>query len=178
VRLGDPFDGDTSMGPLNNEPTAAKMDRHVSDARERGSDVLLGGGRAEGFPTDLYYEFTVLDGVSPDSVVAREESFGPVVPIISAAGDEEALRIANDDVLGLSGAVWTSSLHRAFWFADRMRNGNVIVNDGTDYWDSLEPFGGGAGTRSGWGRIGGEYSIMDMTDLHTVVIDTSKVREP
>lgn len=178
VRLGDPFQADTNMGPLNNEPTAAKMDRHVADAGERGSEVLIGGARASGYPTDLYYEFTVLDGVNPDSVVAREESFGPVVPIISAADDEEALRIANDDVLGLSGAVWTSSLHRAFWFADRMRNGNVIVNDGTDYWDSLEPFGGGAGTRSGWGRIGGEYSIQDMTDIHTVVIDTSKVRSP
>lgn len=178
VKLGDPFDSATNMGPLNNEPTAAKMDRHIADARERGSEVLLGGGRAEGYPTDLYYDFTVIDRVVPDSVVSREESFGPVVPIISASDDEEALRICNDDPLGLSGAVWTSSLSRAFWFADRMRNGNVIVNDGTDYWDSLEPFGGGAGTRSGWGRIGGEYSIMDMTDIHTVVIDTSNVKRP
>jgi acyl-CoA reductase-like NAD-dependent aldehyde dehydrogenase len=178
IRLGDPFDDDTTMGPLNNEPTAQKMDRHIADARERGAEILLGGGRADGFPTRLYYEFTVADGVPPDSVLAREESFGPVVPVISARDDEEALLIANADELGLSSAVWTSSLKRAFWFADRLRSGNVIVNDGTDYWDSLEPFGGGAGTRSGWGRIGGEYSIHDMTDIHTVVIDVDKVRAP
>jgi acyl-CoA reductase-like NAD-dependent aldehyde dehydrogenase len=176
VRLGDPFDDTTTMGPLNNEPTAAKMDRHLADARERGAEVLVGGGRASGFPTDLYYDFTVVDRVVPDALVSREESFGPVVPILSAGADEEALAIANAAALGLSSAVWTSSLHRAFWFADRLRSGNVIVNDGTDYWDALEPFGGGAGTRSGWGRIGGEYAIRDMTDIHTVIIDVNNTR--
>lgn len=174
VRLGDPFDDETTMGPLNNEPTAQKMDRHLDDARERGAKVLR-GGRASGFPTDLYYEFSLVDDVPPDSLLGTEESFGPVVPVISAHDDEEALRIANADELGLSSAVWTSSLRRAFWFADRLRAGNVIVNGGTDYWDAFEPFGGGAGTRSGWGRIGGEYTILDMTDLHTVIIDVESV---
>ena len=61
VRSGDPFDEDTTMGPLNNAPTAAKMDRHLEDARERGAEILVGGGRASGHPTDLYYEFTVVD---------------------------------------------------------------------------------------------------------------------
>lgn len=174
VRLGDPFDDETTMGPLNNEPTAQKMDRHLDDARGRGAKVLR-GGRASGFPTDLYYEFSLVDDVPPDSLLGTEESFGPVVPVISAHDDEEALRIANADELGLSSAVWTSSLRRAFWFADRLRAGNVIVNGGTDYWDAFEPFGGGAGTRSGWGRIGGEYTILDMTDLHTVIIDVESV---
>lgn len=174
VRLGDPFDDETTMGPLNNEPTAQKMDRHLDDARDRGAKVLR-GGRASGFPTDLYYDFSLVDDVPPDSLLGTEESFGPVVPVIRARDDEEALRIANADELGLSSAVWTSSLRRAFWFADRLRAGNVIVNGGTDYWDAFEPFGGGAGTRSGWGRIGGEYTILDMTDLHTVIIDVESV---
>lgn len=174
VRLGDPFDDETTMGPLNNEPTAQKMDRHLDDARDRGAKVLR-GGRAAGFPTDLYYDFSLVDDVPPDSLLGTEESFGPVVPVIRARDDEEALRIANADELGLSSAVWTSSLRRAFWFADRLRAGNVIVNGGTDYWDAFEPFGGGAGTRSGWGRIGGEYTILDMTDLHTVIIDVESV---
>lgn len=174
IRLGDPFDDETTMGPLNNEPTAAKMDRHLDDARERGASILR-GGRASGFPTDLYYDFSVVDDVPPDSLLGTEESFGPVVPVISARDDEEALRIANADELGLSSAVWTSSLRRAFWFADRLRAGNVIVNGGTDYWDAFEPFGGGGGTRSGWGRIGGEYTILDMTDIHTVIVDVESV---
>jgi acyl-CoA reductase-like NAD-dependent aldehyde dehydrogenase len=176
VKLGDPFADDTTMGPLNNEPTAAKMDRHLADARERGANVLLGGGRASGFPTDLYYEFTVLDDVTPEMVVAREESFGPVVPIIRADDDEQALRIANDDPLGLQAAVYTSSLKRAFWFAERLQNGSVIVNDSTDYWETHHPFGGGTGTRSGWGRLGGKYSLLEMTDHRTVIVDLANVQ--
>jgi acyl-CoA reductase-like NAD-dependent aldehyde dehydrogenase len=174
VELGDPFDEATTMGPMNNAPTAEKMDRHLDDARDRGARVLR-GGRASGFPTDLYYDFTVVDGVPPDSLLARDESFGPVIPVIVAKDDHEALRICNDDPLGLNGAVWTSSLGRAFWFADRMRNGNVMVNAGTDYWDSFEPFGGGAGTRSGWGRVGGSYTIESMTAVHTMVVDVTNV---
>ena len=81
--LGDPFDAATTLGPLNNEPTAAKMDRHMADALERGATVALAVGRASGYPTSLYYEFTVLDGVTEEMLVAREESFGPVVPVLS-----------------------------------------------------------------------------------------------
>ena len=66
------------MGPLNNEATAAKMDRHVADARDRGAEILVGGGRAPGFATDLYYDFTIVDRVPEDSEVSQEESFGPV----------------------------------------------------------------------------------------------------
>jgi hypothetical protein len=73
--LGDPFDDATTLGPLNNRPTADKMDRHVADAVERGG-VVLRGGRAPGFPTDLYYDLTVIDRVSEEMLVAREESFG------------------------------------------------------------------------------------------------------
>jgi succinate-semialdehyde dehydrogenase/glutarate-semialdehyde dehydrogenase len=88
VSLGDPFDEATNMGPLNNEPTAAKMDRHIADAIDKGAELLMGGGRASGFPTDLYYDFTILDRVPESSEVAQEESFGPVLPILSARDDE------------------------------------------------------------------------------------------
>src|SRR5690606_39121672 len=87
VQLGDPIDDDTNMGPLNNRMTAEKMDRHMDDADQRGAEILVGGGRASGFPTDLYYQFTVIDRVPEDSLVAKEESFGPVVPIFTAADD-------------------------------------------------------------------------------------------
>lgn len=167
VRLGDPFAETTNMGPLNNEPTAAKMDRHIADARANGAEVLAGGGRAAGFPTDLYYEFTVLDAVTEASAVSREESFGPVLPILTAADDDEAVAIANRSSLGLQAAVFTQSLRKAFWYADRIRSGTVVVNDSTDFWETFQPFGGAAGTDTGWGR----GRIDEFTDLQTVVFD-------
>ncbi|MEX0699892.1 MAG: aldehyde dehydrogenase family protein [Acidimicrobiia bacterium] len=170
VRLGDPFDDSTNMGPLNNEPVAAKMDRHVEDARARGAEVLMGGGRASGYATDLFYEFTVIDGVPEESLVSREESFGPVVPILTASSDEDAVGIANRTHLGLQAAVFTNDVSKAFWYADRIRAGTVIVNDSTDFWETFQPFGGAAGTETGWGR----QRIEEFTDLQTVVFNLRK----
>ncbi len=167
VSLGDPMDDATNMGPLNNEPTAAKMDRHIEDARQKGAEVLIGGGRASGHPTDLYYQFTVLDRVPEDSLVSKEESFGPVVPILTAKDDEDAIGIANRTNLGLQAAVFTNDVSKAFWYADRIRSGTVIVNDSTDFWETFQPFGGAAGTDTGWGR----QRIEEFTDLQTVVFN-------
>ncbi|HUF16248.1 MAG TPA: aldehyde dehydrogenase family protein [Acidimicrobiia bacterium] len=165
VRLGDPFDDDTNMGPLNNEATAQKMDRHLADATERGAEVLVGGKRASGHPTDLYYEFTVIDRVPEESLVSQEESFGPVLPILTARDDEDAVGVANRTRLGLQAAVFTNDLTKAFYYADRIRSGTVIVNDSTDTWETFQPFGGAAGTDTGWGRQRTE----EFTDLQTIV---------
>ena len=78
--LGDPFDDDTLVGPMNNEPTAAKMDRHLEDALEKGAEIVLGGARDSGRPTELYYQPTVVDGVGVDTLINRDETFGPIVP--------------------------------------------------------------------------------------------------
>ncbi len=169
--VGDPFDTDTKVGPMNNEPTAAKMDRHLEDAVGKGAEVVVGGSRATGQPTELYYEPTVVTGVGLDTLINREETFGPIVPLIRVGSDEEALAAANASHLGLQAAVYTSSLSRAFRYLDNLRVGNVVVNDSTDYWEAHEPFGGAAGTQTGWGRIGGRYTMLDMTDLKTVVLD-------
>jgi succinate-semialdehyde dehydrogenase/glutarate-semialdehyde dehydrogenase len=165
--LGDPFDEATTMGPLNNEPTAAKMDRHIADAVDHGAEVLVGGGRAPGHPTDLYYDLTVLDRVPEEAEVSQEESFGPILPILTADDDEAAVGVANRTRLGLQAAVFTTSLSRAFWYADRIRSGTVVVNDSTDFWETFQPFGGAAGTDTGWGRGG----IGEFTDVQTLVID-------
>jgi len=169
--LGDPFDDDTLVGPMNNEPTAAKIDRHLEDALEKGAEIVFGGTRDSGRPTELYYQPTVVDGVGVDTLINRDETFGPIVPLITVGSDEEALAVANDSYLGLQAAVYTKSLKRAFHFLDSLQVGNVVVNDSTDYWEAHEPFGGAAGTRTGWGRIGGRYTMLDMTDLKTVVLD-------
>lgn len=165
VRLGDPFDDNTNMGPLNNTATAEKMDRHLADAVARGADVLVGGRRSTDHPTDLYYEFTVVDKVPEESLLSHEESFGPVVPILSARDDEDAVAVANRTRLGLQAAVFTNDLTKAFYYADRIRSGTVIVNDSTDTWETFQPFGGAAGTDTGWGR----QRIDEFTDLQTIV---------
>ena len=170
-RLGDPFDESTRVGPMNNEPTASKMDRHLDDAREQGAEIVLGGARAADRPTQLYYEPTVVTNVGVDTLINREETFGPIVPLLRVRSDDEALAVANDSHLGLQAAVYTRSLKRAFAYVDNLRVGNVVVNDSTDYWEAHEPFGGASGTQSGWGRIGGRYTMLDMTDLKTVVLD-------
>ncbi|MFE0423037.1 aldehyde dehydrogenase family protein [Streptomyces sp. NPDC058953] len=170
VVLGDPFDAGTLLGPLNNEGVAAKMDRHLADARERGARVLRGGRRRAGMPTDLYYEFTVVDGVPEDSLLAKEESFGPVVPVITGRDEDDLLRIANDDALGLQGAVFTRSMTSAFRFMEEMQVGQVLVNESNNWWDINMPFGGAGGRGTGWGRIGGKWTLMDMTDTRTGVI--------
>ena len=170
-KLGDPFEEDTLVGPMNNEPTAQKMDRHLEDAVQKGAEIVLGGGRDSGHPTDLYYLPTVVDGVGLDTLINRDETFGPIVPVITVDSDEDALAVANDSYLGLQAAVYTKSLKRAFRYLDNLQVGNVVVNDSTDYWEAHEPFGGAAGTRTGWGRIGGRYTMLDMTDLRTVVLD-------
>jgi len=170
VRLGDPFADDTTMGPLNNEPTAAKMDRHVADAVDRGAELVAGGARADGFPTDLYWQATVLAGVTEEMEVAREETFGPVVPITRISNDEEALRIANVSPYGLLCAVWTKDLARGLRFAEGVDAGWVNVNESTNYWESHLPFGGRAGSSSGVGRVGGNSVLEAFTEPKTVVV--------
>jgi len=172
-QLGDPFDDETLVGPMNNEPTARKMDQHLEDAVGKGANVVLGGGRDGGRPTELYYQPTVVESVGLDTLINRDETFGPIVPLIRVDGDDQAVAVANDSYLGLQAAVYTRSLKRAFRYINELRVGNVVVNDSTDYWEAHEPFGGASGTRTGWGRIGGRYTMLDMTDLKTVVLDIS-----
>jgi succinate-semialdehyde dehydrogenase/glutarate-semialdehyde dehydrogenase len=170
VRLGDPFAEETTMGPLNNAPTAEKMDRHVADALERGARLVAGGARADGFPTDLYWQATVLDDVTEEMEVAREESFGPVIPVLPISSDEEALQIANASPYGLLTAVWTRDLARGLRFAEAVDAGWVNVNESTNYWESHLPFGGRAGSSSGIGRVGGSQVLEAFTEPKTVVL--------
>ena len=172
VALGDPLDEATLMGPLNNEAVAARMDAHTADAAARGARTLLGGRRRPDRPTGLYYEMTVIDGVTPDMDVFRHETFGPVVPVTRFSTDDEAFALANDSDLGLQASVFTSSLSRAYRAIDEVRSGTVLVNEGTAFWEQHPPFGGASRTGTGWGRIGGKYTILDMTDLRTAIIDT------
>jgi acyl-CoA reductase-like NAD-dependent aldehyde dehydrogenase len=170
VRLGDPFEERTSMGPLNNEPVAAKMDEHVADALDRGAEIIAGGERASGFPTDLYWPATVLDGVPEDALVATEETFGPIAPVVAVSGLDEAIRMTNESPYGLLSAIFTADLYNGLRFADEVHSGLVNINETTNYWENHLPFGGRAGTDSGSGRVGGRHPFEVLTELQTIVI--------
>jgi acyl-CoA reductase-like NAD-dependent aldehyde dehydrogenase len=158
IKLGDPFAADTTMGPLNNEPVAAKMDAHVGDAVERGARVISGGAREDGFPTPLYWQATILDDVSADSEVAREETFGPVAPIVPVTSLDQAIELTNASPYGLLAAIFTGDVMEGLRFADAVHTGLVNINETTNYWENHLPFGGRAGTDSGTGRVGGQYA--------------------
>jgi acyl-CoA reductase-like NAD-dependent aldehyde dehydrogenase len=170
VRLGDPLAEETTMGPLNNEPVAAKMDEHVQDAEQRGATVVSGGARAAGFPTRLYWPATILDGVPADAKAATEETFGPIAPIVAIGSLDEAIRITNESGYGLLSAIFTRDVMQGLRFADEVRTGLVNINETTNYWEDHLPFGGRAGTVSGTGRVGGRWPMETLTEIQTIVI--------
>ncbi len=171
IRLGDPFDDATTMGPVNNDPTADKTERHVTEAQERGATLVAGGHRAPAHGSALFFEATLLDGVTDEMEIAREETFGPVVPVSAIRSEEDAIGLVNDSPYGLLSAIFTKDLGRGLRFAEAVRTGWVNVNEGTNYWESHLPFGGRAGSKSGVGRVGGRFSMERLTELKTIVVN-------
>jgi len=171
-KLGNPLEEGVMVGPMNNEPTASKVDEHIKDGLNKGAKVLLGGKRAEGFPTRLYYEPTVVVDVTRDMLFNQDETFGPVAPVMMGSSDSEILEIANSTIYGLQAAVFTRDIGRAFRFSRELKAGQVLINESTLYWEPQEPFGGIGGKKSGVGRLGGVYTIYEMSNIKTVVIHT------
>jgi succinate-semialdehyde dehydrogenase/glutarate-semialdehyde dehydrogenase len=170
IRLGDPFDRDTTLGPLNNEGVAAKMDAHVEDAVGRGAAVVTGGARAGDRPTALYWPATIIDRVPPDAQAATEETFGPIAPVVEIDSLEHAIELTNASPYGLLAAIFTRDIAKGLKYADEARTGLVNINETTNYWENHLPFGGRAGTASGVGRVGGRYAMETLTELQTIVI--------
>jgi acyl-CoA reductase-like NAD-dependent aldehyde dehydrogenase len=170
VVLGDPFDAATTMGPLNNAGVAEKMDEHVADALERGAELISGGARAAGYPTNLYWQATVLDRVPDQALVAQEETFGPVAPVVSIDSLEQAIELTNASPYGLLCSIFTRDLAKGLRFAESVRTGWVNINESSNYWESHLPFGGRSGTASGIGRVGGTAPMEAFTELQTVVL--------
>jgi acyl-CoA reductase-like NAD-dependent aldehyde dehydrogenase len=170
IRLGDPFDDATTMGPLNNAGVVDKTQRHVTEAVELGASIVTGGKRAPQFGSDLFFEATVVDGVTEAMEIAREETFGPVVPVQTIRHEDEAIAFVDGSEHGLLSSIFTADVGRGLRFAERVRTGWVNVNEGTNYWESHLPFGGRAGSASGVGRVGGRFSIERLTELKTIVV--------
>lgn len=168
LKVGPALDETTQVGPVIDAGAVDRMEAFVADARAKSAQVLTGGVRptaGEGF----YYPPTVLDYVPETARVAQEEPFGPVVPILRFANDDEAIRIANSTPYGLQAAVYTNDLKRAFRLARKIRAGGVHLNDPTNLrWDAL-PFGGVK--ESGIGREGLRYAMEEMTDVKLVSVN-------
>jgi aldehyde dehydrogenase (NAD+) len=160
VKIGDPTDPEVQMGPLISGAQLDRVETHISAALDGGVTLAAGGRRPPGLDKGYYFEPTILTGVTPDSVIAQEEVFGPVLPVLRYRDDDDAVAIANNSQYGLSGAVWGSDVDRAVAVARRVRTGQIAVN-GCIPGDA--PFGGFK--QSGLGREGGGlpglYSYME-----------------
>jgi acyl-CoA reductase-like NAD-dependent aldehyde dehydrogenase len=150
VKVGDPADPDVQMGPLISAAQRDRVQAHVDGAINDGAKLATGGGRPAGLDVGYYFEPTILTEVEPDSTIAQEEVFGPVLTVLRYRDDDDAVAIANNSRYGLSGAVWGADVDRAVGVARRIRTGQIAVN-GVGPGDA--PFGGFK--LSGFGREGG-----------------------
>jgi succinate-semialdehyde dehydrogenase / glutarate-semialdehyde dehydrogenase len=164
LRVGDPLDEETDMGPLCTDEVLARTIEHVEDAVAKGARIVHGGGH-EG----RFHEPTILDSVTSDMSIAKEETFGPVAPIMTFGDLDEALAVANETDYGLTAAVFTRSLHDAWHAAEELRHGTVHINETTNYWDQLAPFGGAK--KSGAGRELAGWMIDALTETKQITFD-------
>jgi aldehyde dehydrogenase (NAD+) len=165
--VGNPRDPRTVIGPLIRRSQCGVIDSQVDDARQHGAKVLC-GARHEG----PFYQPTVLSGVTQGMRIFDEESFGPVTSVIGAADSEEALRLANATHYGLSSAVITNDMQKAFDLAMRLEAGMVHLNDCTVLDEPHVPFGGFK--NSGLGREGGHYSLEEMSEMKWITLQTGQ----
>ena len=163
LKVGDPFDESTDVGPLATESGRDELAEQVEDAVSKGARVLAGGNTPE--RDGWFYEPTVLEGVTPQMRLYLEEAFGPVATVYCAESREDALRIANGTTFGLSSALWSQDADEQEWFIDRIDAGAVFVNGMTASYPEL-PFGGVKD--SGVGRELAAAGIREFCNLKTV----------
>jgi acyl-CoA reductase-like NAD-dependent aldehyde dehydrogenase len=165
ARIGDPFDPATTLGPLVSKVQMERVRGYIRKGVEEGARLVTGGeAPPEGLEGGYYVRPTVFSDVRSDMTIAQEEIFGPVVSIIPYDSEEEAIRIANDSVYGLSGAVWAEDVEHAKAVAARMRTGRVYLN-GAGF-NVMAPFGGYK--QSGIGRELGTFGLEEFQEVKAV----------
>ncbi len=166
LRIGDPLDEATDMGPLIHDRAVEKMQAHVDDATSKGATVYQFHER-----DGRVYPPTVITGVTSEMLAAREETFGPIAAVMSYSTVDEAIAIANDTEYGLNAAVFTQSVRDSWRFIDELQFGTVLVNETTNFWDQLAPFGGVKS--SGVGRELSTDALLSFTEKKTIVLNVA-----
>jgi acyl-CoA reductase-like NAD-dependent aldehyde dehydrogenase len=164
VKVGDPFDAQTQMGPLAMKRQLQRVEGYIAKGVEEGAKLVLGGGRPKHLQRGFYIEPTVFADVDQRMTIAQEEIFGPVVSFITYNGVEDAITKANDTIYGLHGAVYTSNAERGYEIARRVRSGSVTINGLIV--DPKMPFGGFK--QSGLGREGGVEGLDPYFETKTI----------
>jgi succinate-semialdehyde dehydrogenase / glutarate-semialdehyde dehydrogenase len=165
LRVGDGLAGVTDQGPLIDAKAVTKVEEHIADALAKGAKVALGGKRhALG---GLFFEPTILTGVTPKMLVAREETFGPVAPLFKFENEAQAIAMANDTEFGLAAYLYTRDLARSWRLSEAIEYGIIGLNTGIISTE-VAPFGGVK--QSGIGREGSKYGILDYTEMKYVCV--------
>ncbi len=167
IRVGDPFDATTGMGPLATARQRDRVERHIAGARADGATLAGGGGRPAHLDRGWFVEPTVFGNVDNRSRLAREEVFGPVLAVIAADDEADAVAIADDSDFGLAGAVFTNDIDRAYAVMRRLRTGTVSHNGPRI--DFGIAFGGFK--QSGVGREGGVEGLLPYLETKTLLLD-------
>ena len=171
MKIGDPFTEGTRLGPVISSAQKDRIKNYITTAKKEGAEVIV--GEAE-IPNELlsgnFVQPTVLGKVKPNDTVAQEEIFGPVLSIITYKDEEEALKIANNTIYGLGGAVWSNDYDRAMQFARHMRTGQVDINGAP--FNTLAPFGGYK--QSGNGREYGLYGFKEFFEIKSIQQEIQK----
>ena len=166
MRIGDPADPTTQLGPLIRREAVDRADRYVQQAVESGATLVTGGRRPKEQPVGFFYEPTLLTDVDNRWPVAQDEIFGPVAVVIPFDTDDEAVAVANDSRYGLDGAVVSADEDAAVRMAEGLRTGGVSINGGAGWTSPAVPFGGYK--RSGIGRENGDAGLDEYTELKTI----------
>lgn len=164
IKVGDPFDPTTQMGPLTMARQRARVEGYIAAGRAEGARIACGGGRPQGLDRGYYVEPTVFTDVTPHMKIVQEEIFGPVVSVLTYRDEGEAAEKANNSSYGLSGAVYTVDPERGYRMARRMRTGSVTINGMIV--DPKHPFGGYK--QSGIGREGGPEGLDNYLETKTI----------
>jgi acyl-CoA reductase-like NAD-dependent aldehyde dehydrogenase len=169
LRVGNGMDDETDVGPLIRERQLRIVESHVDDAKARGAQVLTGGTRLPALGVNFYAP-TVLVGVTQEMRIMREETFGPVLPIMAFRDEEEAVRLANDSEYGLAASIWTRDSGRGERLARGIHAGTVMVNDVISCFGISEAPHGGV-KASGLGRTHGRFGLDEMVRLKYLDVD-------
>jgi betaine-aldehyde dehydrogenase len=167
IRVGDPMSPETQMGPLSMRRQLDRVEDYIASGKADGLTLVTGGGRAPGFNRGFYIEPTLFADVPNDARIAREEIFGPVICVIPAKDEEDAINLANDSGFGLNNSVFTQDVDRAMQVSRRLRSGTVGHNAFRS--DFGIAFGGFK--QSGIGREGGRPGLMPYLESKTIILE-------